>query len=429
MKDISLDNSHLDMEIELGDDTTNEQTKDSPPPLSEISRMMETFNIKTFLYLSAFSILGVCSRVGLDQLFEGYVTTNGRSEQQGGALFSDLPANMVGSFVVGFITSISFVELQDHIMVGWKTGFCGSLTTFASWNSQMVVMMDGTINKQLGSQTGTAFFGYLIGIEIAIMSYRMGKQFATYLDHYIFILKESQTITDSNNNDETEEKKLNQPSESMNEGSGSKKKVKKYFYVVINTSPFILSLFLLIFFIVRDQKDLSMSKAESAQNSMEELRNLFFQKMWLCCLLAPFGTIFRWKLSALNNPQNKVIEPIIMALKLPSWIPYGTLFANILGSIFSIIAVGILDRLAIQGKVQSLQSIHNIQGQLLLSVLGALKTGFAGCLSTVSTFVTEIEKEVEKHPHVGRGYIYGFFSLFLACLLGLCVYIPLVRVL
>lgn len=126
------------------------------------------------IYLSAATILGASLRVYLDRLFGGdcedyamdvpqdfltpaskqiCVTSNGRSEQTGGALFRDLPANLLGSFVMGLVSfsgkTIPWLSKdhpiqQDdlfHLMI--STGFCGSLTTFASWNTQMVVMMVG----------------------------------------------------------------------------------------------------------------------------------------------------------------------------------------------------------------------------------------------------------------------------------------------
>ena len=126
------------------------------------------------VYLSAAAILGASLRVYLGRFFGGdcedseeipdfltpasktiCVTSNGRSAQTGGALFRDLPANIFGSFVMGLISSSKTkipwlskdhrAQKDDlfHLMI--STGFCGSLTTFASWNTQMVVMMVRTV--------------------------------------------------------------------------------------------------------------------------------------------------------------------------------------------------------------------------------------------------------------------------------------------
>ena len=134
------------------------------------------------VFLSAAALLGASLRVYLGRFFGGdcedangvpqdflapvsmhiCVTSNGRSSQTGGALFRDLPANLVGSFVMGLVSSNSMkipwlsknhpLQQDDlfHLMI--STGFSGSLTTFASWNTQMVVMMVGWVTLvMLGS--------------------------------------------------------------------------------------------------------------------------------------------------------------------------------------------------------------------------------------------------------------------------------------
>lgn len=126
------------------------------------------------LYLSAFAILGSTLRVYLARFFgedceDGAiddfltplssricVTAGGRSEQTGGALFRDLPANILGSFIMGLITPLGNtdmalrfpwfqmdnpVQTDDVLYSAFNIGLCGSLTTFASWDTQMVVMM------------------------------------------------------------------------------------------------------------------------------------------------------------------------------------------------------------------------------------------------------------------------------------------------
>lgn len=134
------------------------------------------------VYLSLFTTVGVTMRAFMGRFFGGdcesnamghtiddflwpvshkiCITANGRTEQYGGALFIDLPANMFGSFIMGYYTghSVDWPAMpclsHDHplqeekgLHVGLKTALCGSLTTFSSWNSQMVLMMDGTASK------------------------------------------------------------------------------------------------------------------------------------------------------------------------------------------------------------------------------------------------------------------------------------------
>ena len=69
------------------------------------------------------------------------VTNSGTTEQTGGALFLDLPANMIGCFLMGLISKTDSTHtlpwfhpqhpLQKHeaLRIGLSTGFCGCLTT------------------------------------------------------------------------------------------------------------------------------------------------------------------------------------------------------------------------------------------------------------------------------------------------------------
>jgi fluoride ion exporter CrcB/FEX len=137
--------------------------------------ILERRHFQYILYLSAFAIFGSTIRVYLARLFGGdceqgdkavndfltplskniCVTVGGRTLQTGGALFLDLPANMIGSLIMGLITpldpeiGLQFpwyvidhpLQQDDVLHAAFSVGFCGSLTTFASWNSQMVVML------------------------------------------------------------------------------------------------------------------------------------------------------------------------------------------------------------------------------------------------------------------------------------------------
>ena len=86
------------------------------------------------------------------------VTRDGTTTQQGGIVFADLPSNLLGSFLMGLFQDSTVLGLAVPMAVAWlgphhsfqnakilhtafKTGFCGSLTTFSSWNSEMIVMI------------------------------------------------------------------------------------------------------------------------------------------------------------------------------------------------------------------------------------------------------------------------------------------------
>ena len=137
----------------------------------ETPRRDDDFTENHVLYISSCAVLGSALRVYIGRLFGGdceskekidffsllferiCITAGGRTEQTGGALFRDLPANVLGSFAMGILTAKAHSAalawhdqnhpLQKHksLHAGLGVGFCGCLTTFASWNSQMVVML------------------------------------------------------------------------------------------------------------------------------------------------------------------------------------------------------------------------------------------------------------------------------------------------
>jgi fluoride ion exporter CrcB/FEX len=125
------------------------------------------------------------------------VTAQGDISQAGGVLFADLPANMIGSFLMGLFQDGVVLGLALPMPLAWlppthpfqrmtalhtafKTGFCGSLTTFSSWNSAMVVLIFGT-GSNLPTQIWLALFGYIIGMETAMGSFVCGKSVARFL--------------------------------------------------------------------------------------------------------------------------------------------------------------------------------------------------------------------------------------------------------
>jgi fluoride ion exporter CrcB/FEX len=448
------------------------------------------------LYLSAFSILGLTVRVFLGQLFDS-VTSIGEA-QSGGALFSDLPANMVGSFLMGFLQPSRDLDLLNNVPmaflgskhwfqswgvvhIGLRTGFCGSLTTLASWNTQMVVMMNG---KQILS----AIFGYILGLEAALASLAFGQTVAVWMHRnrnphlareedilmfayskgtnepwrnkalpdyemrYLASLlpREQETWAKQNIvaledlerwkmstdeyrtrelvddevlvalheierkvlvDEEEPEEGLVQIADRLGWDIQSLQKFSKEVGGTFSSSddkdkptgslfaqrcwcsvPLVAAVTLLVAFGVLGWK----SKKSSD----------FFKKLWLSALFAPFGTIIRWKLSALNGTLSGVWE----------WFPLGTFTANLVASAISMLSKGLLD-----------SPPHKLDTTALADqFLSAIKTGFAGCMSTVSTFVVEANVLQKSFPHHAKAHYYMVGTLTLACIVGLIIYIPFV---
>lgn len=67
-------------------------------------------------------------------------------------------------------------------MVGLRTGFCGSLTTFASWELSLVTLLIGGDGIQ-GGQWAEFLWGLIIGFQLSLSSYMFGAHLAANLDY------------------------------------------------------------------------------------------------------------------------------------------------------------------------------------------------------------------------------------------------------
>lgn len=122
-------------------------------------------------------------------------------------------------------------------------------------------------------------------------------------------------------------------------------------------------------------------------------------------LIAPTGALLRWKLSGLNGNCTFLPEEW-------QWLPVGTFTANIVGSIVSIVAVAIEYRLD--------NSNFDVEDFWAIGTIRAVKVGFAGCLTTVSTFVAEISGFM--HNKTNHAYPYILTTLCTACFLSCLIF-------
>jgi fluoride ion exporter CrcB/FEX len=217
------DNNNSDEEDEDDDDNllvySGHGDLDLDQYLSDVSKSTWAFGktkkaVIQVLYVCVFSIFGCLVRIIMAQYF-GYecnnpgtvgwlksgqplcVTADGETSVSGGIIFSDLPANLFGSFIIGFMQSTDTMNLPKTFPIAWLeeshpfqsfdvihfaicVGFCGSLTTFSSWNSEMVTMILGA-DSDHGSLIFRGLLGYLIGVETALASFMMGKNLSKYI--------------------------------------------------------------------------------------------------------------------------------------------------------------------------------------------------------------------------------------------------------
>ena len=179
--------------------------------------------VHTALHIAAYAVLGSLLRIFLVQLFSGGDCTPNNSDdattpprwlsrlQQSANLciasdskydfsvFANLPANILGCFLMGLWQPSDDLGLATHIPiaslaerhffqewrlhhVGLRTGFCGSLTTLASWNSQAVRLADGSAFADSGgSQLAVALLTYILGLQTAMLSFRCGQDVAVWI--------------------------------------------------------------------------------------------------------------------------------------------------------------------------------------------------------------------------------------------------------
>ncbi len=496
-------------------------------------------------YLGIAAIFGTLVRLILAQLFGqacsnpeaiGWiadesvlcVTRDGTATQNEGIIFADLPANLLGSFIMGllqdgaalglavnlpivFLTPSNVFQSFDIFHMALKTGFCGSLTTFSAWNSEMVVLMVGHfegINRQ--SMIWKALFGYVIGMETAIGSYVFGRTVAWWLHQWMNpeLAKEQKALSiretkhgiainrelphierrylhgiSENSSDDidssgmplsptatlTEEElaPLLRWRESTKEArrvesgiSGSlieletaliargevlsyelrhtaqshgwdieglmewlsKRRVdleptslsmassltaagvsetvneeETVWYTPL-AAALLLTIFLMILVLIMLYLD--------AQTSYE----ITYRTMAYSMLFATPGALLRWKLSALNGKLGELIP----RFRRMSWLPIGTLAANVLGAVISICMVGWEFNLEMAGA----------SGFWGIATVRAVKIGFSGCLSTVSTFVSEVHKLTA--IRMDRGYKYILTTLTLSAVTGMIFFVIIV---
>ncbi|KAG2431929.1 hypothetical protein HYH02_013148 [Chlamydomonas schloesseri] len=145
---------------------------------------------------------------------------------------------------------------------------------------------------------------------------------------------------------------------------------------------------------------------------------------WIAILFGPPGAALRWYLSRFNAvPASWRCSVFGNSSRCSSnggagaagdwaWLQLGTFAANLAACLLNFTNEALLFRLG--GSLTDLQAV----------VLQALMTGTAGCLSTVSTWVVELQKLSAASPSGtgGAAYKYGAVSVVTPVALGLLIY-------
>ena len=474
-------------------------------------------HISIICSLSLFSIFGEAARIILEQLFGqachlnsvGWnesswapcTTAPGSTSSTGGALFIDLPANMVGCFIMGLFVSgdeyagtavdlpIAFLSRNSNFQhwtllhTGIRTGFLGSLTTFASWNTQMVVMICNGGGTVLDTQWVSAIFGYVIGLGMALASFVVGQHTAICLHRYNNpdLRKEADEIADKRGRgifihrglpdferrflhdivlDENSRQNVDNDGWNENDfGDSTMENLRRWKNTTddhrngrVVGGQFVSELRQIErAILVKDEEpreellDLARDagwdlaalrnwREDAKENFSSEIHLVPAFSLWailpllamlvalllwasivlegskdlytqtyrisaLSTLIAPTGSICRYYLSRLNG---------IIKVRQWEWVPLGTLLANLIACAVSALAVAL--------------NVSDDRGELGHLWLSAIKGGFAGSLSTVSTFAAEVVGLARSFPRYAWAYYYSIGSLLFACILGIVAY-------
>ncbi|XP_058087968.1 fluoride export protein 1-like [Magnolia sinica] len=271
-------------------------------------------DISCLLHLAVFGILGVLLRYILQKLFGPNVAG---LTAVGTALYLDLPSNIVGSFLMGWL-GIVFKENISHISnllaIGLTTGFLGSLTTFSGWNQKMLELAaDGrwvvSIAGYIIIGMGTVYFCIGFGVWTA-------RGFLCLLSRL-----------------------------GMSNSVGWKVDSYKRHVVVLLLLVLMLALLLAV------SRALMKTQLEADKTSAQ---------LWLACMVGPLGVWARWFLTRLNGRG-------LGRKGSMKWVPFGTLLANV-------IAASLNAGLATTKKVVNTKRYEIIVDGIQLGFVGNLST-------------------------------------------------------
>jgi CrcB protein len=165
-----------DFETHRNDDIAETAVPADPPPTPVPEPPGLNFAV-AYISIAVWAIIGALTRYGLEELFDPVLHTVAPSQSKGtvSALFRDIPANALGSFIMGLLCGAE-KQLAPHrtwLFVGATSGFCGSCTTFSSWMAASGYTMWGppTVTIQTVLQGAMSLF---LGFAVAWSSLACG---------------------------------------------------------------------------------------------------------------------------------------------------------------------------------------------------------------------------------------------------------------
>ncbi|XP_058088100.1 fluoride export protein 1-like [Magnolia sinica] len=269
--------------------------------------------ISCLFHLAVFGILGVLLRYILQKLFGPNVSG---LTADGTAFYLDLPSNIVGSFLMGWLGVVfkaNISRVSDLVAIGLTTGFLGSLTTFSGWNQKMLELSaDG--------RWVVSIVGYIIDTGIVYFFIGFGVWTARGFRWLLSRLGVRNLVrwkVDS---------------------------CKRHLVALL-----VLVLMLALLWAMSGA--LLKTRLEADKSSAQ---------LWLACIVGPLGVWARWFLARLNGRG-------LGRKGSMKWVPFGTLLANV-------IAACLMAALATTKKAVNTKRCEIIVNGIQLGFLGCLST-------------------------------------------------------
>ncbi|CAI5500325.1 unnamed protein product [Closterium sp. Naga37s-1] len=385
-------------------------------------------------HLTTFSFLGVAVQHGMDLLFGpevavqhgmdllfGPEVAHVTSNQQ--AIFIDLPANMLGCFLLGMLGVVFLPALlthSRHLAIGLVVGLCGSISTCATWNQRMLAIATAGLWVR-------ALFGYYAGSVLPIISVVAGADTAhnlCSLHSYLSPRSPSPHSSPSPSLLPTANPTPPYTSSPSRRPSPSQPTSPPFSPSSLPARRHLIPMLLCA---------LSLWGAAITGAVLAAAHSASLQAFCLACALAPLGTCLRWSLLPLNGAGLGTWFPRAIGrwkgvsgavgrkgagkpeggTEAVAWMPWGTLTANVgAAALEAAISVAYLAVHTVFDLCLRLSFAHSFVAHMQVKthasqvIVGGVQLGFLTGLSTVSMFSLEI---LYFHYTLGtpwRSYVY-----------------------
>eukprot|EP01055_Gregarina_sp_Pseudo9_P001882 Gregarina_sp_Pseudo_9__1881@NODE_228_length_3510_cov_10_685681_g212_i0_p2_GENE_NODE_228_length_3510_cov_10_685681_g212_i0NODE_228_length_3510_cov_10_685681_g212_i0_p2_ORF_typecomplete_len344_score9_45CRCB/PF02537_15/1_4e13CRCB/PF02537_15/1e16Baculo_p74/PF04583_12/0_1PLDc_N/PF13396_6/0_34PLDc_N/PF13396_6/5_5e03_NODE_228_length_3510_cov_10_685681_g212_i0481079 len=261
-------------------------------------------------------------------------------------------ANGTGCFIMGLIRQWQPKSLH-FLQIGVAIGFCGSLTT---WSSLVASLRLDII--AYGEKSSMWLLKMFINICVYFMLYLIGA----HITHLIYHIDLLFAFWDEFNRNRHQERPINNTCSATDDlditnlfdGRSALKTSNRYvktcLWIVGSTAVAAYCSAIIVVSVIPDKTRTAVVWAIS-------------------CLFAPFGALLRYALRKLNQKRDH--WPSVFRLQ------YGTYTANLLGTVICLVLI----------RWSASLSPESVTNKIWML---AIQNGFAGCLSTTSSFIHEM---------------------------------------